>query len=78
VVRTNSDGSEVLLTPDAIPAQFAGQPTGTSYRFVDSDLRGQSTVRYDLELIAPDGSVTRLDLGRVNAGYGVYLPLVTR
>ncbi|MCB0073927.1 MAG: hypothetical protein KDE20_20810, partial [Caldilineaceae bacterium] len=68
VVRTNSDGTEVVLTADAIPAQFAGQATGTSYSFTDADLAGQSTVHYDLEVVAPDGTVTRLDMGRVHVG----------
>ena len=76
--RTNSDGTEVQLTPDGIAATNAGQPQGSDYSFVDSDLAGQSTVHYDLELIAADGSVTRLDLGRVYAGATTYLPLVTR
>ena len=76
--RTNSDGTEVLLTLDGIVATYAGQPQGSVYSFVDGDLAGQSTVHYDLELIAADGSVTRLDLGRVYAGATTYLPLVTR
>ena len=76
--RTNSDGTEVLLTPDGIVATYAGQPQGSAYNFVDGDLAGQSVVHYDLELVAPDGSVTRLDLGRVYAGAVTYLPLVTR
>ena len=76
--RTNSDGTEVLLTPDGIAAEYAGQPQGGTYSFVDDDLAGQSTVHYDLELIAPDGAVSRLDLGRVYAGAVTYLPIVTR
>ena len=76
--RTDSDGTEVLLTPDGIVAMYAGQSQGGAYRFVDDDLAGQSTVHYDLELIAPDGGVSRLDLGRVYAGATMYLPLVTR
>jgi hypothetical protein len=78
VVRTNSDGTEVVLTADAIVAAFAGQAQGNAYAFTDADLAGQSTVHYDLEVISLDGTVTRLDLGRVHAGATSYLPLVTR
>lgn len=78
VVRVNSDSTEVTLTASAIPAQFAGQPTGADYSFADTDLTGQSTVRYVLEVINMDGTITRLDLGRIHAGATAYLPLLER
>lgn len=78
IVRTHDDGTEYRLAADAIPAQSAGQPTGASYTFTDTDPAHMGTVHYDLEIVTADGGIIRMDLGRVHAGFTSYLPLLSR
>ena len=76
--RGVDDGPWEAITGEIIAAQVAGQATGARYGFLDSQVTASRYYRYELEVVAADGSALRYSLGRLSTSQHIYLPSVTR
>ncbi len=78
LLRTDANGVVVTLNPLSIPAKNAGQAEGADYRWVDVTAQAEMVYTYTLEIIRLDGSTQPFELGRVQPGSVIFLPLILR
>ena len=76
--RVDARGERVLVGGSTVPAQQAGQPSGAEYALTDNQVIVGEVYRYELEVLAPDGSVSLMDMGLVDTLPKLYLPVVFR
>lgn len=76
LLRRSQDGVSQPINQDLILAEQAGLDRGSAYTVLDSDLLpGQSSL-YVLEIVAPDGHTTQVELGLASGNWRLFLPVV--
>ncbi len=78
LTRTNSEGVTELVNSQLIPAQNSGQPVGSWYTVLDTQVSRGATYTYAVQFVMADGRVVDYQLGPVFVGYTLYLPFVIR
>jgi uncharacterized repeat protein (TIGR01451 family)/fimbrial isopeptide formation D2 family protein len=74
--RFDDSGQRIQITTEPIEAKQSGQAIGATYVYTDQDIDDGFVYYYELELLFIDGGTSLLDMGAVEIGGEIFLPIV--